>query len=63
MHIGQLLHRLIGSKEDFNRVAVARYRRMVVGGFRDISSVDLHRQIPGGSEFRHDRLTVPSVHV
>jgi len=63
MHTGQLLHRPVGPQEDLNRLTVTRYRRMVVGGYRNDSPVDLRGKIPGGPEFRHGRLAVPCVHV
>jgi len=63
LHTGQLFHRPVGPQEDLNRLTVTRYRRVADGGFRDHNPVDLRGQIPGGPEFRHDRLAVQSVHV
>lgn len=62
MHTGRLPYRPAGPKVDPNRVAVARNRRMAHGRLRDVRPVDLRGQVPGRSQFRHDRRTVPGVH-
>jgi len=63
MHTCQLLHRPVGPQENLDRLAVTGYRRLVDGGFGDVSPVDLRGKIPGRPEFRYGRVTVPRVHV
>lgn len=62
MHTGRLPYGPVGPQEDTDHVAVARDLRMDYGGFRVVRRMDILGQIPGRSQLRYGRGTVPSVH-